>query len=51
MSLDELLRMKQITGVAGLFADRDFSAAWEAEAEAGDNVRTEADHDVDEDFE
>lgn len=35
MSLDELLRLKQITGVAALFANRDFSAAWEVES-AGD---------------
>jgi len=31
MSPDELLRLKQITGVAALFANRDFSASWEAE--------------------
>lgn len=31
MSPDELLRMKQITGVAALFANRDFSDSWEAE--------------------
>ncbi len=33
MSADELLRLKQITGVAALFANRDFSASWEADAE------------------
>lgn len=33
MSKDELLRLKQITGVAALFANRDFSESWEAEAE------------------
>ena len=33
MSLDELLRMKQITGVAALFQNRDFSDSWEAEDE------------------
>lgn len=32
MSVDELLRLKQITGVAALFANRDFSASWTAEA-------------------
>jgi ParB-like chromosome segregation protein Spo0J len=32
MSVDELLRLKQITGVAALFANRDFSASWEADA-------------------
>jgi len=31
MSPDELLRLKQITGVAALFANRDFSDSWEAE--------------------
>jgi len=31
MSSDELLRMKQITGVAALFQNEDFSASWEAE--------------------
>lgn len=33
MSADELLRMKQITGVAALFQNRDFSNSWEAERE------------------
>ena len=33
MSADELLRLKQITGVAALFANREFSASWEAEIE------------------
>jgi len=32
MSVDELLRLKQITGVAALFANRDFSDSWEAES-------------------
>jgi ParB-like chromosome segregation protein Spo0J len=31
MSIDELLRLKQITGVAALFANRDFSESWEVE--------------------
>lgn len=31
MSPDELLRLKQITGVAALFANQDFSANWDAE--------------------
>jgi ParB-like chromosome segregation protein Spo0J len=30
MSADELLRLKQITGVAALFANRSFSDSWEA---------------------
>jgi ParB-like chromosome segregation protein Spo0J len=33
MSSDELLRLKQITGVAALFANTDFSASWEPEDE------------------
>jgi len=31
MDSDEVLRLKQITGLAELFADREFSEAWEAE--------------------
>jgi len=31
MSPDELLRMKQITGLASLFQNKDFSDSWEAE--------------------
>jgi len=31
MSPDELLRLKQITGVAGLFQNQDFSKSWEVE--------------------
>ena len=31
MSPDEVLRMKQITGLASLFANKDFSDSWEAE--------------------
>lgn len=31
MEPDEVLRLKQITGLAELFADRDFSQAWEVE--------------------
>lgn len=34
MSADELLRLKQITGVAALFANRDFSKSWEASLDA-----------------
>ena len=30
MSKDELLRMKQVTGLASLFANKDFSDSWEA---------------------
>jgi ParB-like chromosome segregation protein Spo0J len=32
MENDEVLRLQQITGLAGLFADQDFSEAWEAES-------------------
>jgi ParB-like chromosome segregation protein Spo0J len=31
MEPDEVLRLKQITGLAELFADREFSEAWEVE--------------------
>jgi hypothetical protein len=31
MEPDEVLRLTQVTGLAGLFADRAFSEAWEAE--------------------
>jgi len=31
MSVDEVLRLKQITGVAALFANRDFSDSWTSE--------------------
>lgn len=33
MDPDELLRLKQVTGVAALFADSGFSAAWAADAD------------------
>jgi quercetin dioxygenase-like cupin family protein len=36
MSPDELLRMKQITGVAALFANQDFSQSWVAEEDGWD---------------
>jgi ParB-like chromosome segregation protein Spo0J len=31
MSIDELLRLKQITGLASLFLNKDFSESWEVE--------------------
>jgi ParB-like chromosome segregation protein Spo0J len=34
MSPDELLRLKQITGLASLFLNRDFSQSWEAGSDA-----------------
>lgn len=47
MSADELLRLKQITGVAALFANRDFSQSWEAEGgvEMGDEEFESSDED------
>lgn len=36
MESDEVLRLQQITGLAGLFADREFSEAWEAESFTGE---------------
>lgn len=32
MEPDEVLRLRQVSGLADLFADRDFSEAWEADA-------------------
>ncbi len=34
MEADEVLRLKQIAGLAEMFADRDFSQAWEIDEEA-----------------
>ena len=45
MSPDELLRMKQITGVAALFANRDFSDSWDAES--GGDAPDEFEHEDD----
>lgn len=39
MSPDELLRLKQITGLASLFQNREFSKSWDAEWE-GDDAET-----------
>ena len=33
MSADELLRLKQITGLASLFLNRDFSKSWDVDSE------------------
>lgn len=38
MSADELLRLKQITGIAALFQNRDFSNSWEAEESVEDEI-------------
>jgi len=37
MDADEVLRLCQVTGLASLFADREFSEAWEAELETNNN--------------
>ena len=47
MSADELLRLKQITGVAALFANRSFSDSWEA-TEFDDSQMFEAEETEDE---
>jgi ParB-like chromosome segregation protein Spo0J len=36
MEPDEVLRLQQITGLASLFSDQDFSEAWEAESFTGE---------------
>lgn len=36
MSKDELLRLKQITGVAALFQNRDFSDSWDVDSESSE---------------
>jgi len=33
MDRDELLRLKQLSGLAALFADREFSQAWESDSD------------------
>lgn len=40
MSLDELLRLKQITGLASLFKDRSFSDSWDVEGDC-DSIETD----------
>jgi ParB-like chromosome segregation protein Spo0J len=37
MEPDEVLRLQQITGLSGLFADEEFSEAWEAEEYVDEN--------------
>lgn len=43
MSMDELLRLKQITGLAALFTNREFSDSWEPDNEAFDLSETSTD--------
>lgn len=38
MDADEVLRLTQITGLADIFKDREFSEAWEAEFESDDKT-------------
>ncbi len=45
MDKDELLRLKQITGVAALFANRDFSQSWEAAGVTTDPIEFEMEDD------
>jgi len=44
MSPDELLRLKQVTGLASLFLGKDFSKAWDVEQI--DNVAADLEEDV-----
>ena len=43
MDADEILRLKQISGLASLFADRDFSESWESDnaSENTENIKFE----------
>jgi DNA-directed RNA polymerase specialized sigma subunit len=42
MEADEVLRLQQVTGLAALFSDREFSTAWEATSfDEVDGVRCE----------
>lgn len=43
MDADEVLRLQQITGLSGLFADREFSEAWDAESFVEDGEQIEED--------
>jgi ParB-like chromosome segregation protein Spo0J len=38
MSADELLRLKQITGLASLFQNKDFSDSWEADIDEDNQI-------------
>lgn len=46
MDADEVLRLKQITGLAELFADREFSEAWEPDLAAGTDDRCHAEQQI-----
>jgi ParB-like chromosome segregation protein Spo0J len=45
MDSDEVLRLKQITGLAEMFSDKDFSRAWDIETsdEAGEDIEKDLD--------
>ena len=43
MDPDEVLRLTQITGLAELFCDQEFSAAWESDKEAGGSAEVLSD--------
>lgn len=45
MEPDEVLRLQQVTGLAGLFADQEFSEAWEAESFTGDEDQEQINED------
>lgn len=45
MEPDEVLRLQQVTGLATLFSDREFSEAWEAESFTGDDEQEMIDED------
>lgn len=45
MESDEVLRLTQITGLSTLFADREFSEAWEAESFSGEEEAETIDED------
>lgn len=44
MEPDEVLRLAQITGLAEMFADRDFSEAWEVDDLAVEGEKCQSDH-------
>lgn len=43
MDVDEILRLKQLTGLAALFKDREFSPSWETTGPLSDDETAEAD--------
>lgn len=45
MEPDEVLRLQQVTGLSGLFGDREFSEAWEAESFTGEQEAEQIEED------